>query len=294
MTLCWHRLVVSLLLLSLLAICGCDPDGGLRRLQFGRTAIITGDFDTVEQLIQEVSNTTAVTAEIQLFDGYVDGAHFDTEVGSSTTPPAQQVEDLLRAETTSGLDFFDTAFLSCGMRGVAERVYNGVSEDDHLVNDATVVSNVFDAVGHGQKLYFSDWTYDLLEAAWPDKIDWLGADDQLDAAQRGLAGPVNARVVDQALADFMEIGLGQQIDVRFNQGGWAVIESVADEVEVLVEADISFDHPETGEPTTQTSPLVVAFDSGAGRVVFTSFHNEAQISDDARAVLRFQLGQLSQ
>ena len=289
-----HQTLIICLVLSMLGLSACDPDGGLRRLQFGRTAIVTGDFDTVEQLIQEVSITTSVVAEIQLFNGYVDGAHFETEVSSSTSPPSQQVEDLLRADTTAGLDFYDTAFLACGMRGVAERVYNGVAEDDHLVIDATVVNNVFAAVQHGQRLYFSDWTYDLLEATWPDKIEWVGSDSELDAAQRGSAGRVNARVVDQGLADFMEIGLGDEIEVIFNQGGWVVIESVADDVEVLVEADITYDDPVTGEPTTRTSPLVVAFDSGAGRVVFTSFHNEAQITDDARNVLRFQLNQLSQ
>jgi hypothetical protein len=293
-TLSVQRPLIFLLVLSMLGISACDPDSGLRRLQFGRTAIITGDFDTVEQLIQEVSITTAVSADIELFNGYVDGAHFDTEVSSAVSPPSQQVEELLRADTTAGLDFFDTAFLSCGMRGVAERVYNGVSEDDHLVIDATVLNNVWDAVNHGQRLYFSDWTYDLLEATWPDKIEWLGSDTELDAAQRGAAGPVNARVVDADLADFMEIGLGDQIEIRFNQGGWAVIDSVADDVDVLVEADITYDDPITGELATRTSPLVVAFDSGAGRVVFTSFHNEAQITDDARDVLRFQLNQLSQ
>ena len=288
------RPFILLLALSMLGLSACDPDSGLRRLQFGRTAIVTGDFDTVEQLIQEVSIITSVVAEIELFDGYIDGAHFETEVGSATSPPAQQVEDLLRAETTSGLDFFDTVFLACGMRGVAERVYNGVAEDDHLVIDATVVNNVFSAVSHGQRLYFSDWTYDLLEAAWPEKVDWLGSDGELDAAQRGSAGSVNARVVNQELADFMQIGLGEQIEVIFNQGGWVVIESVADDVDVLVEADITYDDPDTGEPVTRTSPLVVAFDSGSGRVVYTSFHNEAQITDDARNVLRFQLNQLSQ
>jgi hypothetical protein len=42
-------------------------------------------------------------------------------------------------------------------------------------------------------------------------------------------------------------------------------------------------------------PLVVAFDApgGSGRIVFTAFHNEAQLTDDARDVLRFQLGQLA-
>ena len=289
-----RRSVLASLLVLAVGLTSCDPDSSLRRLQFGRTAIITGDFDTVEQLIQEVSLTTSVTADIELFDGYIDGAHFETSVPSATSPPSQQVEDLLRADTTVGLDHFDTAFLACGMRGVSQRVYNGVAEDDHLVVDATVINNVFLAVQHGQRLYFSDWTYDLLEATWPEKVDWLGSDTELDAAQRGYAGAVNARVVDEGLAGFMEVAVGSEIEVVFTQGGWVIIESVADDVDVLVEAEVEYDDPVTGETATRTSPLVVAFDAGAGRVVFTSFHNEAQITDDARDVLRYQLNQLSQ
>jgi len=290
-----RRLLSALLFVAVGASgVACDPDSGLRRLNFGRTALVTGDFDTVEQLIQEVANTTEVDAEIQLFDGYIDGAHFETEVASAETPPAMQVEDLLRADSVAGLGQFKTAFFSCGMRGIAERIYNGVEEDNHLVADATVIGNIGEAVELGLRLYFSDWTYDLLEAVWPEQIDWLGDDTELDAAQRGLAGPVNARVIDAELAQFMGLNPGDEIEIIFNQGGWVVIEDLASSVDVLVEADIQYDDPVTGQTTSRTSPLVVAFDAGGGRVVFTSFHNEAQITNDARDVLRYQLTQLSQ
>ncbi|HCP46222.1 MAG TPA: hypothetical protein DIU15_09280 [Deltaproteobacteria bacterium] len=290
------RQLLPLLLVFAVGATGvaCEPDSGLRRLNFGRTALVTGDFDTVEQLIQEVANTTTVDAEIQLYDGYTDGAHFDTEVPSAETPPTMQVEELLRAATAAGLGQFRTAFFSCGMRGVAQRVYNGVEEDNHLVTDATVLASIGESVERGLRLYFSDWTYDLLETIWPDRIDWIGDDTELDAAQRGRAGPVNARVVDGELAEFMDLNVGDEIEIIFNQGGWAVIQDVVSSVDVLVEADIQYDDPDTGETMTRTSPLVVAFNAGGGRVVFTSFHNEAQITNDARDVLRFQLSQLSQ
>jgi len=275
------------------ALASCGPVDNLTRLNFGRTAIVTGDFDTVEQLIQEVANTGTVQAELQLYDGYVDGPHFETDVSAQPGDLALQVEDLLRADTTSGLDQFDTAFLSCGMRGVSDHVYNGVAEDDHLVNDATVTANLADAVDHGIALYFSDWTYDFVRVIWPDQVQWVG-DADLDTAQRGVAGPVNARVVDQELATYMEVAVGDEIEVVFNQGGWAVPLSVSSEVEILVEADIEYDDPDSGEIETLSNvPLVFSFSSGAGRVVYTAFHNEAQITDDARDVLRFAFSVLS-
>ena len=49
-----------------------------------------------------------------------------------------------------------------------------------------------------------------------------------------------------------------------------------------------------GQPTLLAdTPLVFSANTEGGTVVFTAFHNEAQISDGARDVLRYELGQLS-
>jgi hypothetical protein len=285
--------VVALLALIAPLIAGCNPEQNLIRLQFGRTAIVTGDFDTVEVLIQEIANSTPVEAEIHYYNGYVDGPHFETEVGAGPEDLPLQVEDLLRAETASALDQFQTVFLSCGMRGVSDHVYNGVGEDNHLVEDETVIQHLRDTASNGTSLYFSDWTYDFIERAWPEKVAWVGDQEELDIAQAGRNGPVNARIVDPALADFMEVPVGSELEIEFNQSGWAVPGAVADDVTVLVAADVDYDDPYTGVWTTlQDVPLVFTFDAGAP-VVYTAFHNEAQITDDARDVLRFALTRLS-
>lgn len=280
---------------ALAAACltGCT-DQDLRRLRFGRTALVMGDFDTVEQLIQEIANDTTVEIELHSYDGYIDGPHWESNFGEDEPRPSLQVEDLVRADVTEGLDQFQTTFFSCGMRGVGDHVYNGVGEDNHLVLDATAVANVQDAARRGNALYFSDWTYDLLEAAWPDAVDWIGEEGELDAAQRGLPGEVSARVVSAELAEAMAVPEGSEIELVFNQGGWAVPEAVGDGVEVLVEGTVQWDDPDGGSaPITGTVPLVLAFPAGDGKVVFTAFHNEAQVTDDARDVLRYELGQLA-
>ena len=290
-----RRVLLIVAALALLAplLAGCNPELNLIRLQFGRTAIVTGDFDTVEVLIQEVANSTPVEAEIHYYNGYVDGPHFETDVGAGPEDLPLQVEDLLRADTSAGLDQFQTVFLSCGMRGVSDHVYNGVAEDSHLVDDPTVVQHLVDTASAGTSLYFSDWTYDFIERGWPDKVAWVGDQDELDVAQAGRNGPVAARIVDQGLADFMEVPLGSELEIEFNQSGWAVPREVADGVDVLVAGDIEYDDPYTGVWTSlQDAPLVFTFDAGAP-VVYTAFHNEAQLTDDARDVLRFALTRLS-
>ena len=274
--------------------CGDGPD--LRRLNFGATALVTGDFDTVEQLLQEVGQTTTIQADISVYDGYVDGPHFETEDVSLPSQLTLEVEDLLRADTVAGLDQFKTAFLSCGMRGVSHHVYNGVSEDNNLIDDPTVIQNLVDAANNGVNLYFSDWTYEFIERGWPNHVTWVGDESELDSAQRGQAGPVAARVVHEGLAAFMEIPAESQIEIIFNQGGWAVpIEVDESLVDVLVRGDVVYDDPDSGEfKELSDVPLVFTFPAGGGQVVYTAFHNEAQITDDARDVLRFSLTQLSQ
>lgn len=290
-----RRCLPLLLIPAAASLLACPGDNGLRPLNFGSTAIVTGDFDTVEQLIQDIANETTVEAEIALFDGYIDGPRYESEATVAAGVLERQVEDLLRSSTVSGLQQYKTVFFSDGMRGCNEFIYNGVGEDNHLVLDQTVVDNVEFSVRQGLRLYFSDWNYDLMEAAWPDLVDWIGDDEQLDAAQNGLQQTVNAEIVDQQMADALEVPLGTQLEIIFNFGDWAVIDSVdPDQVDVLVSGDVAYDDPVTGEVLVkEDAPLLIAASVGSGVVLFTTFHNEAQISDETRDVLAYGLGQLS-
>ncbi len=292
-----RRCVPLLLLLSFVLIAaGCPGDNGLRRLALGKTAIATGDFDNVDELIKEVAVQTTVEAEIHYYDGYITGPAIESEPPNGGRPLELQVEDLMRVDSTAGLQQFNTVFLSDGMRGCNAQQYNGVGEDDHLVADQTVIDNLEVSVRNGLRLYFSDWNYDLFEATWPDLVDWIGDDTELDSAQRGLAPQtVNARIVDQGLADFMAVPLGSELEVIFNFGTWAVIDEVDESaVTVLVAADVEYDDPDTGEVRVkEDAPLLIAADVGTGVVLFTTFHNEAQVSDDTRDVLAYGLGKLS-
>lgn len=290
-----RRCLPLLLIPAAAGLAGCPPDNGLRPLNFGRTAIVTGDFDTVEQLIQDVANETSVEAEIDMFDGYIDGPRYESEATVEAGQLSAQVEDLLRSSTVSGLQQYKTVFFADGMRGCNQFIYNGVGEDNHLVLDQTVVDNVEFSVRNGLRLYFSDWNYDLMEAAWPDLVDWIGDDTELDAAQNGLPQTVNATIVSEGMAEALAVPVGTQLEIIFNFGDWAVIDTVdTEQVEVLVTGDVAYDDPATGEVRVkEDAPLLISANVGSGVVLFTTFHNEAQISDETRDVLAYGLGQLS-
>ncbi|MCO4771665.1 MAG: hypothetical protein KDA24_16655 [Deltaproteobacteria bacterium] len=290
-----RRCLPFLVIASSLVSAGCPNDVNIGRLNFGSTAIVLGDFDTVEQLIQEVANETTVEARIDRYDGYIDGPRYESDATVEAGVLALQVEDLLRSDTTEGLQQFKTVFFTDGMRGCNQYQYNGVSEDDHLVLDQTVVGNVEFSARQGMRMYFSDWTYDLMEAAWPDLVDWIGDDEELDDAQRGLQQTVLASIVDEGLAEYMEVPLGTQMEIVYNFGSVAVIDSVdTEQVDVLLTGDVLYDDPVTGEQRLkEDAPLLISASVGTGVVLFTTFHNEAQISDETRDVLAYGLGQLS-
>ena len=287
----------TLLALSILAVplTGC-PETQLSRLNFGSTAIVTGDFDTISKLVQEAAVDTNVEATIAHIDGYIDGPRYESDPSVQPGQLATQVEDFLRGDAAEGLLSYETVFFSDGMRGCNEVVYNGVAEDNHLVLDQTVLANLDRAVrAGGARMWFSDWTYDLMEATWPELVDWVGDDEEIDAAQRGIAPQtVNATITNPDLAAALEVPEGSQLELIFDFGAWAVAESVDESVDVLLAADVEYDDPVTGERVVQEdAPLLLSAPIGQGIVLFTAFHNDAQISDETRDVLRFGLGQLS-
>ncbi|MCB9529946.1 MAG: carboxypeptidase regulatory-like domain-containing protein [Myxococcales bacterium] len=84
----------------------------------------------------------------------------------------------------------------------------------------------------------------------------------------GARGELVAAVVDDRLRALYG---SDTIDVRLDLPGWVEIDEVGAGTEVLVRAG--------------DRPLMIAFSAGAGRVVYTSFHNGAQAADEIRALL---------
>lgn len=260
-------------------------------MSFGATALVTGDFDTVDGLLDEVLQGADVEMELQHFDGFIHGPRFATPLPYDESSLELDVEDLLLGDGPEALANFDTAFFASGMRGAGELVYDGHDPDDHLIRDERAVGALRAATADGADLYVSDWAYDLVERAWPERILWVGDDERADDAQRGRPGTVQARVVDGELAELMGKAPGDELEIVFNLDGWAVIEDVEPEVRVLIEGDVEVLDPLTGLVDAREGvPLAVAFEpEGAGTVVFTSFHNEPQVSAEAQAVFLYEL-----
>jgi len=268
--------------LPLLLLLSACSETSVRALTFDRTALVTGDFDNVDVLVDDLQGEILEVVELHAYDGYIAGPALDQAVAA----PELTVEALLADEGLRTLSDYHALFLPCGMRGVGEHRYDDGGPDDHLILDVDTLRRLRDAVRDGLHLYVSDWSYEWIQVVWPEAATWVG-DGGLDDAQVGLAGGLEAYVVDEALAEALGRSPGDAIELRMTQSSWATPATVGDGVEVLVAADVQIEDPVSGVPRWQTDvPLAFHLADGDGRVVFTAFHHEAQVGPDGEVLLQ--------
>jgi hypothetical protein len=262
--------LTALLLLPFAVLTGCKNENGLAELQLDRVAVATGDFDYMEDILYrlEIAHDP--------FEGFISQPVYDTEIDGASI--ASKTEELFSGVNEDGEPLmydYDAILLNSGTRGFGEYVYNDVLPDDSLVSDAEAMADLAAVVERGRTLVVSDWAYEAIEAAWPDKIKFLNEADGYDAAQRGLSESVTASVVDAELAEALGT---DSLALDFDFSYWTVIESVGADVTVHLAAD-DVDYrisASEGEGTISNVPLLVSFEAGNGRVVYSNFHWRAQ------------------
>lgn len=189
------------------------------------------------------------------------------------TPPDDGIWRLFELDDSGKARLFsyDIVFVNCGT-------------GEWLFLEPENVALMRECVAGGGRLYVSDLSYDLVERAFPEYIEFFGDDDEDNAAQVGPDSPsttLDATVRDAGLAAWLatrDCGAGGRIDTATNTlklggflGGWVVMLGAeatpqGGTVKVWVDADVE---------TYGTVPLTVSFDHGNGMVLFTSYHNSA-------------------
>ena len=149
----------------------------------------------------------------------------------------------------------------------------GHREDGVIYGDgptSIVQDSIRSYVQQGGVVFTSDWAYDVVEAVWPDAVDFYGDDTIPDAAQVGEPGTVEASVEE----DLAETISSEEIEITYDLPVWPIVEEASASVDVLLWGDAPFREGfETG--TVQDAPLLLSFDDGDGRVLFTTYRNTA-------------------
>lgn len=213
-------------------------------------AVITGAYDDLEPILSAIGVTGT-----RVIDG-----QSGSEITDFLTDPVAMAEyDLL---------FFDGGHREDGV------VYGSGPVSSILGNLQTYVAN-------GGVVFASDWAYDVVEQTWPAEIDFYGDDTVPDAAQVGEAGVVSADIVDAELASAIQL---DKVDITYDLPVWPLVDSVAGDVDVYLRGTAPWRHGlDVGEVTD--SPLLVGFDAGAGRVLFTTYRNSVNNNQAMLGVL---------
>jgi hypothetical protein len=148
---------------------------------------------------------------------------------------------------------------------------------------ATIQQGIVDFVDGGGILFVSDWSYDLIEQLWPDKIDFAGDDLIPDVAQRGDPGEVQADVKRDDL--IARIGAGT-VGVTYRNTSWPVVESVSADVDIILSGTVNL-HEGLAPATRVDSPIAFRFSHGQGKVVFTTYQNKPNTSSAMLKVMRY-------
>ena len=273
---------------SLLA---CTNDQELKAFSFNDVVVVKGDFDNMNDVLLRLDIGATE------YEGFISNAVYDPEIDPSIN--ALKVEGLLRERSESNrtvmLDY-DAIFINSGVRGLGEYVYNGVENDNALLEDETVIENVKEFVERGRTLVLSDWAGDLAEAVWPDKIEFVNENvcnspPCWDSAQVGTSDSVTATIVDEELAKEMDTNT---LTLGFDFSYWTAIKSVSEDVEVYLRGDIQYRISDgEGYGVLEDVPLLVGFPEGRGRVVFSSFHWRGQNPTQANKLMLYAVSGLT-
>jgi len=258
--------------LALLLTGGNCTENNINKQPIREIAVVTGDFDNMAE------NLDRMLLSYQVYEGFICCASYDFEVDPESN--VLDEESLFGLGDGSGEDLFlyDAVFLNSGARGWGQYQYNGIEEDSSLLTNEDTLGNIYSFVEGGGLLILSDWTYDVIEALWPEMVQFYDeADGVPDSAQVGLLGEVQAKVVDALVAERLD---EDEVTLSYNYSNWTVIEDVDDRVDVILQGDIEYRvSASEGTGVAQDVPLLFAMDVGAGQVIFSSFHWNAQTPD---------------
>lgn len=224
-----------------------------------KVAIVTGDYDDFDRVLDDLG-----FANYTLIDG---------------TDPVV-LDGFL--ENESEMAKYDIIFFNGGFteEGV---IYDSTNAADTV--PATVLANLQMYVQAGGSTYWSDWAYDGVELAWPDRIEFVGADDVHNDAQMGDYADVNAAVADASLAEF----LGKDyVDIEFDLPVWPPMESVDSSVSIHLSGTVPYSDG-LSDYTLSGAPLLVSFNDGSGKVVFSSFRAVRNANSDVLNILQYMM-----
>jgi len=175
---------------------------------------------------------------------------------------------------------YDIIFFNCGM------------PMNWLEERGNITSNIKEYVENGGSVYASDWAHAIVEATFPYAIDFHGDDEHLnpneleyeahDHPYVGAEGHIHAEILDPIMAG--AIG-STHANLFYDLASWVLPSAAGPGSSIMLQGSAYY-YTQTGYQDLETNaPLAIQFSAG-GSVIYTSFHNEHQMTQDMEAALK--------
>jgi hypothetical protein len=224
--------------------------------------VVTGDYDNSEALLDKMGFTNY---------SLIDGLDAATMADFFADP--------------SNLAQYDVIFLNGGC--LERGIFWDTNKSDKTPD--LVAANLRDYVASGGSIFATDWAYDVVEAAWPDAIDFVGDDRVPDAGQVGDYDLVNAQVTDEAMSAYLG---ATSTPIDYDLPVWPPINSVEPYVSIHLTGSVHYREGDTTYALASV-PLLVSFSGGNGRVAFSTFRVAANQTDDMTYIVQYVFHDLS-
>ena len=165
---------------------------------------------------------------------------------------------------------YDIVFFNCGIA------------TDWAPSREEVGQNIRTFVENGGSIYASDYAHVFFEEASPTAIDFVGDDDALLTGSPsmpavGLDGRIEAQVFDP---NMMAAVGSNRVELSYDLDGWVVPVSILSSATAMVRGDART----FTAGVIEDAPLAVKLERN-GVAIFTTFHNEWQITIDMETLL---------
>lgn len=129
-------------------------------------------------------------------------------------------------------------------------------------------------VAAGGAIYSSDWAYIYIQTSFNKEIEFL------PSPKTGEAGNYLVSVVDPGLKEYLGV---ESMTLNLNLGAWVPIASVAAATKEYLRGTNDPLYPDH----VRNKPMLASFKYEKGTVVYTTFHNEAQVSATEQRLLEY-------